>query len=246
MLEIKGEHRPLEKVFSNDYVLNIPHYQRPYAWKPENAQELVTDLVTFMGDAARKVDEIPPYFLGSIVLVKNEALPEADVIDGQQRLTTLTMLLSALRAATRAPFSDGLTAFLYQVGNPVTGAPDQYRLRLRPDDAEFFRQYVQAPDGLEKLATLTRELPDAQRLIRDNALLLLREVTKLGDDKRQCLAQYLIRRCYLVVVSTPDTDSAYRIFSILNDRGLDLSHADILKAELVSKIQNKDLQRAYA
>src|SRR5262249_4682230 len=57
---------------------------------------------------------------------------------------------------------------------------------------------------------------------------------------------YLVQRCYLVVVSTPDTDSAYRIFSVLNDRGLDLSHADILKAEVVGTIVDEELQKAYA
>jgi len=245
-MEIKGEHRPIQKVFCNDFVLKIPHYQRPYAWKIENAQELLSDLLGFMGDGSGKIDDLPPYFLGSIVLVKDDARPEADVIDGQQRLTTLTILLAALRAATKQPFRDGLTEFLYQAGNPVTGAPDQYRLRLRPRDAEFFREFIQATDGLQKLSTLTRDLPDAQQRIRDNALFLQRELDALSVERRQRLASYLVQRCYLVMVSTPDTDSAYRIFSVLNDRGLDLSHADILKADIVGKIEDEDLQKAYA
>lgn len=245
-MEIRGEHRPIQKVFCNDFVLKIPHYQRPYAWKAENAQVLVSDLLTFMGDGSGKVDDLPPYFLGSIVLVKDDARPDADVIDGQQRLTTLTILLAALRAATEQPFRDGLTEFLYQAGNPVTGAPDQYRLRLRPRDAEFFREFVQAADGLHKLTALTRELPDAQQRIRENALLFQRELAALPLERRRRLASYLVQRCYLVVVSTPDTDSAYRIFSVLNDRGLDLSHADILKADIVGKIEDEELQKAYA
>lgn len=245
-MEIRGEHRPIHKVFCNDFVLKIPHYQRPYAWKTENVQELLSDLLAFMGEGNGKVDDLPPYFLGSVVLVKDEMRPEADVIDGQQRLTTLAILLSTLRATTEAPFRDGLTEFLYQAGNAVTGAPDQYRLRLRPRDAEFFREYVQAPDGLEKLASLTRELPDAQQRIRENALLLQREIAKLSVERRKRLASYLVQRCYLVVVSTPDTDSAYRIFSVLNDRGLDLSHADILKADIVGKIDGDELQKSYA
>lgn len=107
-----------------------------------------------MGDGSGKVEDLPPYFLGSIVLVKDDAKPDADVIDGQQRLTTLTILLATLRAATDSPFREGLTEFLYQAGNPETGAPDQYRLRLRPRDAEFFREYVQASEGLKKLGSL--------------------------------------------------------------------------------------------
>lgn len=245
-MDIKGEQRPLQKVFCNDFVLRIPDYQRPYAWKLDNAQELLSDLLAFMGDGSAKLDDLPPYFLGSIVLAKDDAKPEADVIDGQQRLTTLTILLAALRASTGSPFREGMTEFLYQAGNPVTGAPDQYRLRLRLRDAEFFREFVQASDGLEKLAGLTRALPDAQVRIRENAMLFERQLATLSIEQRQRLARYLVQRCFLVVVSTPDTDSAFRIFSVLNDRGLDLSHADILKAEIVGKIQDEDRRTTYA
>jgi hypothetical protein len=244
--DIKGEQRSIQKVFCDDFVLRIPHYQRPYAWKIENAQELIADLLTFMGDGSTKVDDLPPYFLGSIVLVKDDARPEADVIDGQQRLTTLTILLAALRGCAGDAFGNDLTKYLYQPGNLVEGTPDQYRLRLRDRDAEFFREHVQAVDGPTKLKELTRELPDAQQRIRENALLFARELEALSLDRRQRLASYLVRRCYLVVVSTPDTDSAYRIFSVLNDRGLDLSHADILKADIVGKIDGDAMQKAYA
>lgn len=245
-MDIKGEQRPIQKVFCDDFVLRVPHYQRPYAWKLENAQELLSDLLAFMGGGSTKVDELPPYFLGSIVLVKDDAWPEAEVIDGQQRLTTLTILLAALRASTGAAFGSDLTKYLYQPGSLVEGTPDQYRLRLRDRDAEFFREFVQAVDGPAKLKALTREIPDAQQRIRENALLFLRELDALPVERRQRLASYLVRRCYLVVVSTPDADSAYRIFSVLNDRGLDLSHADILKADIVGKIDGEALQKAYA
>jgi uncharacterized protein with ParB-like and HNH nuclease domain len=235
-IEIKGEHRPIQKVFCDDFLLRIPHYQRPYAWRAENALELFSDLAGFMGEGSGNVDELPPYFLGSIVLVKDDVNPASDVIDGQQRLTTLTILLSVLRALSAEAFKTGLTSFLYQAGNPVTGAPDRFRLTLRPRDAAFFKDYIQIPGGLEKLFGLTTELPDAQQRIRENALLFWREISSLVEERRHRLASYLVRRCYLVVVSTPDTDSAYRIFSVLNDRGLDLSHADILKADIVGSV----------
>lgn len=245
-MDIRGEQLPIQKVFCDDFVLRIPHYQRPYAWKTENADELLTDLLAFMDDGSNKVDDVPPYFLGSIVLVKEDRKPQADIIDGQQRLTTLTILLAALRASTGEDFGKDLTKYLYQPGNLVEGTPDQFRLRIRDRDAEFFREFVQAPDGPEKLQTLTREIPDAQQRIRENALLYRHKLGELPLERRKRLASYLVRRCYLVVVSTPDTDSAYRIFSVLNNRGLDLSHADILKADIVGKIDGDDLQKAYA
>lgn len=59
-MDIKGEQRPIQKVFCDDFVLRVPHYQRPYAWKAENAQELLSDLLAFMGDGSTKVDELAP------------------------------------------------------------------------------------------------------------------------------------------------------------------------------------------
>lgn len=245
-MDIRGEQRSIQKVFCDDFVLRVPHYQRPYAWKLENAQEMLADLLSFMGDGSTRVDDLPPYFLGSIVLVKEDAKPAADVIDGQQRLTTLAILLAMLRASTGEAFGNDLTKYLYQPGSLVEGTPDQYRLRLRDRDAEFFREFIQAVDGPAKLKALTREQPDAQRRIWENALLFQREIEALPIERRKRLASYLVRRCYLVVVSTPDTDSAYRIFSVLNDRGLDLSHADILKADIIGRIDGEALQKTYA
>ncbi|MGZ3680345.1 MAG: DUF262 domain-containing protein, partial [Ktedonobacterales bacterium] len=76
----------------------------------------------------------------------------------------------------------------------------------------------------------------SQRNMRDNALYYLNHIAALPEAQRIRLAQYTIQRCLLVVVSTPDLSSAYRIFSVLNDRGLDLSPADILKAEIIGQI----------
>src|SRR5580658_1771820 len=95
--------QPVTKIFSDDYVFRIPGYQRPYAWTTEQAQELFDDLHTFMQAAGGSVEEMPPYFLGSIVLIKGESAPEADVVDGQQRLTTLIILLAAIRASVSEP-----------------------------------------------------------------------------------------------------------------------------------------------
>ncbi|MDH3006746.1 DUF262 domain-containing protein [Gordonia alkanivorans] len=86
----------LLKVFSSDFDFRIPEYQRPYSRKPEHALQLLDDL----GEALDEPGD-EPYFLGSIVLVKRPEAAQADVIDGQQRLTTLTILLSVLRDMTR-------------------------------------------------------------------------------------------------------------------------------------------------
>src|SRR5439155_25730702 len=93
--KIHGSEHPIRKVFSNDFNFKIPLYQRPYSWTTEQAGELLDDLISFIGsDTSVSINALSPYFLGSIVLIKDEAQPDAEVVDGQQRLTTLTILLS--------------------------------------------------------------------------------------------------------------------------------------------------------
>ena len=239
---IQGVERNIGKVFNEDYVFSIPSYQRPYAWTTEQAGELLDDLIAFM-ESGEEPEEAAPYFLGSIVLIKGEG-PDSRVVDGQQRLTTLTILLAALRSLVPLDSKDELTTYLYEKGSTIARKPDRYRLTLRERDAEFFQKYIQVLSGLEKLLTLdTAGLSDSQRNIRDNAKLfydrLKTQHIETQDEalRRQInLAQFIINQCFLVVVSTPDDDSAYRIFSVLNDRGLDLSYTDILKAEIIGKI----------
>jgi hypothetical protein len=247
-MKIRGDKYTIDKVFSDEFAFEIPHYQRPYAWMEEHAGELLSDLLTSMGDDdTMALDEMPDYFLGCIVLIKTEDEPDAKVVDGQQRLTTLTILLSALRETIGGTDAEDLTQFLYAKGNKMLGTENRYRLMARERDRDFFRKYVQEAGGLAALAKLDpARLPnDSQVNMRTNGALYLRELKKLVDLRRLRLAQFILTRCVLVAVSSENQDSAYRIFSILNDRGLDLSHADILKADIIGKM-SPALQEAYA
>jgi hypothetical protein len=235
---LSAKEQALAKVFSDDYVFKVPGYQRPYSWGVEQAQELLDDLQGALEEAPANLADALPYFLGSIVLIKREAVPDATVVDGQQRLTTLTLLLSAIRATVSdAGAQAGITQCIYEKGNIVFGTQARYRLSLRERDRDFFRTYVQHEDGLPQLVALLSDLPDAQARLRANAQLFMRELAALGEAVLKRLAQFIVTRCYLVIVATPDLDSAYRIFGVLNSRGLDLSATDILKAEIVGSIE---------
>ncbi len=226
---------PIRKIFSNDFIFSIPRYQRPYSWTTEHAGDLLQDLLDAL-NAAGDVDSSNPYFLGSVVLIKKENSASAQVVDGQQRLTTLTILLSVLRFSGSQEDKSELTSYIYQKGRRFEGTKDQPRLTLRPKDQPFFWDYIQYEDGLEKLNGSTTKLSDSQKNIRDNALYLKKKVDELPEERRAELDMFIIQRCYLVAVSTPDLDSAYRIFSVLNDRGMELSHTDILKADIIGSM----------
>ncbi|MFF3754187.1 DUF262 domain-containing protein [Streptomyces sp. NPDC002018] len=238
MKQLEAHEMPLDKVFCSDYEFRIPTYQRPYAWEVEQAQQLLSDLVEALDSGS---DE--PYFLGSIVLVKEPSQSVADVIDGQQRLTTLTILLAVLRDLAEDPgLRDELDAAVSEPGKISKGLSARPRLTLRPKDADFFRAYVQTKGAVLALPDLPAAglKTDAQKAVRANAEALHKELSSWTAERRLALVQMLIVRTYLVVVSTPDLNSAHRIFSVMNSRGLDLSPADIFKSRIIGDLGEGD------
>ena len=227
---IKAGEQNLDKVFCNDYLFEIPRYQRPYAWTKDEVGELLDDLL-FAMDRGKDV----PYFLGSIVLIKGDG-PDSKVIDGQQRLTTLTILLCTLRELAEEPMKTALDERVRQRPNPLTKAPEVVRLRLRPLDQDFFHANVQTAGAIPGALEMTTVDTDSQQRIVENSGYLYGELSSLDRERRDELSSFIIRHCYLVVVSTTDMSSAYRIFSVMNDRGLNLGPTDILKAEVIGNI----------
>lgn len=239
---IQAQEKELKRIFSDDYLFSIPSYQRPYAWTNEQAGELLDDLMVALGgDEEEELDEIAPYFLGSIVLIKDPARPEADVVDGQQRLTTLSILISVLRDLSTDPgAAAALHRYICEAGNKFEGTKDRFRLTLRDRDNAFFRSRVQEMAALTAMAEEPGKLPDSQKCIRTNALLFKRRLEEMTPGQRDRLAMFLAQRCFLVVVSASDREAAYRIFSVMNSRGLDLSPTDILKAEIIGALPGAD------
>ncbi|MBM9460837.1 DUF262 domain-containing protein [Nocardioides sp. zg-536] len=244
MAELDAENLPLEKVFSSDFEFYIPRYQRPYAWGSDQTLQLLEDLEEALD---RGDDEA--YFLGSVVLVKKKGVAQAEVIDGQQRLTTLTILMAVLRdLAVDKKVRDGIQQHLADTSKAwKTNAKTKPRLTIRTQDREFFRDHVQDPASTGSIGTLSDTVADTdpRKAIRNNAHLLRERLSSWPDQRRTELFELMLERTFLVVVSTPDQESAYRIFSVMNARGLDLSPTDIFKADVIGAI-SEDQQDAYA
>jgi len=242
---ISGSEHPLSKIFSSDFEFIIPQYQRPYAWEVEHAENLFKDLTDF-ADAAP--DE--GYFLGSVVLIKEDGKPQSEVIDGQQRLTTLTILLAVLvdfltaETDQDAEQKKNLKTYVIEPGNKWEGLEAKPRLTLRERDNEFFRKYVQGWrfDELDKLDASGLE-NEAQRNIQSNSAYFQSAVEKTFAEDEEALVrfiQFLLGRCFLVAVSTPNRDSAFRVFSVMNSRGMELQPTDIIKADIIGKVPKAD------
>lgn len=240
---VKASEFALRLVFDDAYLFKIPTYQRPYAWTTEEVDELLDDLTE-----AQKREPDSPYFLGNIILIKrNDDVPESEVVDGQQRLTTLTMMLCVLRElSTDEKHRKNIEKFIWQEGNDLDGTEDEYRLSLRDRDREFFRRHVQSTGGVAELLTAERAgLSDSRRRMVENTKHIYDALAKESEITRADFTSWILKHCFLVVVTATDRDSAYRIFSVMNNRGMNLSPTDILKAETIGEM-NQSIQEHYA
>lgn len=233
--KIKGAEYPLAKIFSSDFDYEIPSFQRPYAWTEEEAGVLFNDLYDFY----RTEDEEEQYFLGSIVLVKEDDKPHSEVIDGQQRLTTLTILLAAITSKLSGDDRTDFQRYIREPGRKSQGLMPKPRVNIRKRDNDFFEKYIQKMD-FDALSALDPESQDteAKKNIIKNARLLMDRIETEFHSESEIFqfGSYLVQRCFLVVVSTPTRQAAFRIFSVMNSRGMSLLATDIIKADVIGAI----------
>lgn len=244
MSAIKGAEYPLYKIFSSQFDFHIPPYQRPYAWTEQETGELFDDLHDFYISA----DEEETYFLGSVVLVKedDDQKPLSQVIDGQQRLTTLTILLAVLASRLpKGPDRVDLTGFIIEPGSKIKKLPSKPRLHIRDRDNDFFKEYVQDMGFEAYMTSQGKQAPDpnkqdtdAKANIIQNTKLLYKRVKAAFQTPNEIIefSEFLVTRCFLVTVTTSSEASAFRVFSVLNNRGMSLLPTDIIKADVIGKI----------
>lgn len=239
--KIKGAEYPLAKIFSSDFDYDIPSFQRPYAWTEEETGELFDDLFDFYENEG--TDE--QYFLGSVVLVKEDDKPHAEVIDGQQRLTTLTILLAAITSKLSGDDRNDFKNYIIEPGRASQGIASKPRLQIRKRDRDFFKKYIQDM-RFDELFALDPEAQDTEakaNIIRNAKLLMDRIHDNLSTESAIIqFGAFLVQRCLLVAVSTPTEQAAFRIFSVMNSRGMSLLATDIIKADVIGAIPDQKQQ----
>ena len=232
-MSISASEKPLSKVFTADYRFAIPAFQRSYSWHNVQMKQLIEDVM----DACAVHDG--PYFLGSLILVRDEHGMH-QVIDGQQRLVSLSIIFAVLLTLEEDPqLHASLAGLLTEAGDKLRGIETEPRLRLREQDEEFFREYVQHGD-LEALFDLrdTDIATQAQRNIQMNTKCAYDTLAAMADDERRQFAAYLVNDVMFVIVTTDDISGAYRIFDVMNMRGMPLTPSDVFKAKVVSGISS--------
>lgn len=250
MSKLNVDHKTILLLFSdNKSDFLIPDYQRPYAWEESQCQTLWDDIFTFAfpENNYEKFDKNDEYFLGSIVTFENDR-KKKEVIDGQQRLTTLMLLLRA---------------FYVKFGN----MQDQNSISTRETIAQCLwktNEFGQANLGVLKIDS---------EVATDNDKGEFLEILKTGNVCKEQRSNYaknysffqqkidnflsdfpsyfaylparILRNCILLPIEAESQDTALRIFSTLNDRGLPLSDADIFKAQFYKHYSSKNEKDSF-
>lgn len=242
MSDIDAQRLFVSQLFGGSYTFHIPAYQRPYSWKVEQTRQLFEDLADQL-DPTRTLNEHEPYFLGSVVLIQRDENSTArEVVDGQQRITTLSLLMIALRERLGGKLAASLGPHLEQPADDLRDIPSQPRVHLRARDREFYASRILAAGPGDQKQDLA-QLEEAQANLWNNLRTLCELAAGLDDAKASLFAKYLVNRCVLVSVTTKNFDAAYQIFTVLNNRGLALSPTDILTSKLLGGLPEHQIPK---
>ena len=221
----------------------VPEYQRPYAWTDEQVETLFEDLWEFTATSGGTEQE-GSYFLGSIVSYENE-YGEQEIIDGQQRITSLFLLLRAIytklvvtpvteRTAEANNFIGKIEPAIWRT-NKLTGTVDYKNILLT--------SRVVNNEGNDILRAIL-ETGKADENAKDNYSKNYRHFQALFDkhstENPLMVYQFiyaLLNQAILLPITADTQDTALTIFSTLNDRGLPLSDADIFKAKIYNQLE---------
>lgn len=215
----------------------IPSYQRPYSWEETHVEELLDDICDSFSVNNRE------YFIGTLICIKKDGFNYEvyEVVDGQQRLTTLSLIFAKMKdlIIEKQGAREDLKKLVLQVDNFSDGEQEA-RLKVRKAEYDLYYHYILQGDN--------RFLPEppqyTEQLYINNFQFIGEYLNKKfqGDEKKICdLANYILQRVYVVFVTTNDLVSSFRLFNVLNTRGLPLSASDLIKSKLFEVAESNDI-----
>ena len=242
-MEIKALIESLKKVLCDDErFYQIPDYQRPYSWDKDNVSDLISDLVT---SYINNIEE--NYFCGSLVLVQGDK-GRLDIIDGQQRVTTFTILACVIRDLYYDILDEKQKDYIkLSIQDKYENTKrklkfltnDKYQLDFEETVLKKIN-FISNKNDYEKDFPKNRYLQNAH-FIRDN---IKENFGNFNIDVNKFVI-WLYEKIVLTTILCPNADSAIRIFNVLNDRGMPLSPIDILKSSLMQRILNEEDKNTF-
>lgn len=238
MSNIIFENKGIGKLIK-DHQLAVPIYQRPYAWEDKNISDLFSDIHNAISSNENE------YFLGTIVLSEKENSSELEIVDGQQRITSIVVFLSSIRDYFE---SNNKQKQASSIQNDFISGYDRQRdenlpkLKLGQLDNTFFRKYIVDKEIEEK------QIKDSHRRIATTKKLSTEQIEKLAKASNQDLnllhewIKFIEEKLKVVSIIVPGKANAFTIFETLNDRGIELAQVDLLKNYLYSKAAGDRLE----
>ena len=228
----------------------IPDYQRPYAWEDAECQTLWEDIFTFAfpdNDYSKFNSDNDEYFLGPIVTFKNDS-GKMEIIDGQQRLTTLMLLLRAfyekygnMKDENSKKTRERLEKCIWKTDE--FGTPNKDALKINSE--------VATDNDKDEFLTILRTGKITDKMKSKYAFNYQFFQEKINEflgtypGYFSYLPTRILNNCFLLPIEAESQDTALRIFSTLNDRGLPLSDADIFKAQFYKYYSSKGEKDAF-
>lgn len=240
-------------IFFNPSRLVVPLFQRPYVWSRETQWEPLWQDIVRLIEVIEKHDPQATHFLGAIVTQQMPiglgGLPTANVIDGQQRLTTLQLLLDALHAELERRGLDTLASQVHHlIENPPDACEadeDRYKLWPTNRDRDAFAAVMSAPVPVAYESVSPSRLRDAHQFFAEAV------AEWLGDDAEQAVrrARVLVPaikdRLEIASITLDANEDAQAIFETLNARGTPLSAADLIKNFVFQQMPAASAERSY-
>lgn len=228
--DITAGDEKLDEVFGSERIYDVSYYQRDYKWS-DHAETMFVDLYTSF-----KNDSNSFYFLGAYVVdeqkVEGKSYSVTRVIDGQQRLTTLTLLFIALSNSLR---NDHLYEADEILNKVIRSSVEDRKFKLAIEKHSKVLDYI--VDHNDKW------LINDQDIYKDNHLYenYKKLQSKIADEKLDPLAFYnwLLTHVQMAKIIAPNANASYTIFETMNDRGLDLASHEILKGFILSNIEDE-------
>lgn len=251
MSKLNIDQQTIKDLFSSkksDFL--IPDYQRPYAWGEIECQTLWDDVFSFAfpeNDYTKFNSDEDEYFLGPIVTFKNED-GKLEIIDGQQRLTTLMLLLRVfysklgnMKDPNSINTKDDIAKCIWKTDE--FGNPDLNKLKIdsevsTDEDKDEFLSILRTGDVLDNQKS---RYAKTYRFFQDKIAEFLNEYASYFAY----LPTRILNNCILLPIEAESQDTALRIFSTLNDRGKPLSDTDIFKAQFYKYYSEKGMKDGF-
>ena len=233
MLTIQPQYLPLAKLFDGR-LFRIPEYQRAYSWTTHQRQDLFSDVEKTHGKG-----EDEGHFMAAVVCLRRkkqtlgtDVFHVVEVVDGQQRLTTLIVLINALKLALDETNKAEAKLALELSGLLVKTEGDELLLLQTNHDSSFyFTNYLRK--GSADSSATAKKLADREILEAIEDCTLFVQKWKDRGDSLLALASLLKNRLFFLLHEIDEEKTVYTVFEVLNSRGLDVSWIDRLKSILM-------------